>query len=231
MIGKYTFDKNNITLHQRNKTTDGIIDNRNRVINYCATCTLKIMNIMFQKPDTQLYTYAQPGTIGPPYTRPRYETIDYILSTNAWKNTVKDATTDNLSGINTTHLPVIAKIKIQLNSQFNNKKQTQTHKISYNPCTEEDRYRYNEALNNIDKNNITNDTTQSSWTYDTAKTTINNIAQMHIPQARHNPKQDYISAPTERLMEERRHILATEPNNYNKIITYSKTIKRHLKKR
>ena len=109
-IGPHTFDNLSIRLERQ---SDGAVDNRSRFLAYCANHDLKMMNTFFDKPDCKLLTYEEPGTKGPPYNRYRYETLDYILTSNRWKNIVTDCEADIDADVDTRHKPVWATIRIK----------------------------------------------------------------------------------------------------------------------
>ena len=88
------------------------------------------MNTYFYKEDKHLCTYKDIGIKGPPYKRHRYETLDYISTTNNWKNTIKDIQADPEANIDTRHHPLTAKVHIKIkqntkNSNTRKKQQTQ----------------------------------------------------------------------------------------------------------
>ena len=85
-IGKWTFDKENNKLEGQ---SEGAADNRQRFIAYSNAMEMKVMNTQFQKEDKKLVTYMEMGVKGGPYERGRYEMIDYILTGERWKNTIK----------------------------------------------------------------------------------------------------------------------------------------------
>ena len=101
------------------------------------------MNTIFQKPEHKLITYRHPGTnISPPYVRsdtttipirPRFETLDYWLTCNRWKNSVKNVETDITANITTDHFPMIATIKTKLTSMNKAAKQ---RRLQYEMCNE-----------------------------------------------------------------------------------------------
>ena len=111
-IGPHTFDKHN----DKNLTgqSKGGIDNRQRFLAFCQVHTLKIMNTCFYKEDKYLCTYKDVGIKGPPYKRHNYETFDYFLTTNKWKNIIKDLQADPEANVDTRHHPLTAKIHIKL---------------------------------------------------------------------------------------------------------------------
>eukprot|EP00973_Karenia_brevis_P086218 11957822-Karenia_brevis.AAC.1 len=100
------------------------------------------MNTHFDKPEEKLSTYAEMGVKGPPYTRERYEMIDYILTINRWKNTIKDVESDHTHNIGTRHATVWARLEIELSQpkQVVERKSVQR----YNQCTPAERAIYND---------------------------------------------------------------------------------------
>ena len=65
------------------------------------------MNMQFMKQPQTLVTYKanKQKAGGPPYTRPDYETLDYIMTTKRWKNAFKNVESDVSSNINSDHYP------------------------------------------------------------------------------------------------------------------------------
>ena len=60
-------------------------------------------------------THKQPGTIiGPPWTRGRYETLDYVAIGDRWKNCIKDCESDVFSNLTTDHIIINFIVKITL---------------------------------------------------------------------------------------------------------------------
>ena len=114
-IGPHTFDANRNKLDGQ---SEGAAENRSKFLAYCLNNKLNIANTFFQKSDLKVLTYAEPGVHGQPYTRGRYETLDYILVTNRWKNTVLDCESHLEAGINTRHAPLWAKIRIKLKRYY-----------------------------------------------------------------------------------------------------------------
>ena len=52
--------------------------------------------------------------IGPPWTRGRYETLDYFIVADRWKNSVADMESDMLANVDTDHGPVQGTAKVKL---------------------------------------------------------------------------------------------------------------------
>eukprot|EP00975_Prorocentrum_lima_P005202 1128589-Prorocentrum_lima.AAC.1 len=64
---------------------------------------------MFQKPPLKLLTYGEIGTgFDAPYTRGRYDTLDWMLIGARWRNSVKDVEAHFEAGIDTLHRPLTA---------------------------------------------------------------------------------------------------------------------------
>ena len=66
------------------------------------------------------------GINGAPYEISRYEMIDYILTKEKWKNTVKDINNDLEGNIETRHIPIVARVKVRIA----NKKRRKDMRIS-----------------------------------------------------------------------------------------------------
>eukprot|EP00975_Prorocentrum_lima_P028253 5941758-Prorocentrum_lima.AAC.1 len=84
MIGPYHFDLENITLHRQ---VVAVQDNRQRFIDYLSGLELRVMNTYFQKPTAKLITYREMSTRSEdPLTRGHYETLDFVLTAQRWRN-------------------------------------------------------------------------------------------------------------------------------------------------
>eukprot|EP00975_Prorocentrum_lima_P009756 2078153-Prorocentrum_lima.AAC.1 len=91
-LGTHFFDSAHVTLHHQ---ADCTADNRERFINFCVRGDLRVMNTFFAKSDRALLTYREKGVgYDPPWTRGRYETLDYVLVPHRWRNMVKDVAAD-----------------------------------------------------------------------------------------------------------------------------------------
>ncbi len=115
-IGKYTFEPE--TAERPHLRSTMVNENREKLITLCQTHKLRVMSTMFKKQKEKLATYRNVGTPiwwevkrGHPYG---YEQMDYILTTERWKNTVKDVEADPKPNIETRHYPVKARIRIKL---------------------------------------------------------------------------------------------------------------------
>ena len=69
---------------------------------------MKIMNTMLQKQEMYKITYKEKKqhTGGPPFARPTYEVLDYVLSAQRWKNSIQDIESDPYPNIYTDHYPL-----------------------------------------------------------------------------------------------------------------------------
>eukprot|EP00959_Pyramimonas_sp_CCMP1952_P459527 9478384-Pyramimonas_sp.AAC.1 len=74
-VGPHTFDKHHITLGSQD---DSVRESRTLLVSHCATTKAQFANTFFDKPSENLATHRTIQTnMGPPWTRGRYETIDY----------------------------------------------------------------------------------------------------------------------------------------------------------
>ena len=97
--------------------------------------------LFFEKPDEKLYTFKNTiNTVGEPYTRDRYETLDYILVPERWKNSIKNVEADKDTPIYSDHIALIAttQIKLKANITANSKLRNK-----YELCDEMTRYEFN----------------------------------------------------------------------------------------
>ena len=84
----------------------------------------------------------------PPFHRPKYETLYYILIPNRWNNAVLDCESDAKANINSDHDPLVAKLCFRL-KRCRNLKEFEKRK-DYLPCTDYNYKYYNETNSNGD---------------------------------------------------------------------------------
>ena len=103
-----------------------------------------VMNTHFTKQEHKLVNYKEdkshPG--GPPYDRSKYDTLDFILVPQRWRNVIRDVENDIHSGVNSDHYPLIAKVHIRLLARIWAKKKTWV----YHQCNDEQRKLLNQTL-------------------------------------------------------------------------------------
>ena len=143
MVGPYTFDKNNTRIEQQHHS---VIDNQENLLAYAANTEQRLMNTFFYKQEEKLITYKEDKAHlgGPPYNRSKYETLDYVLVPNRWKNTIKDVESDVHAEINSDHYPM--KIRVQINLKAEVLNVGRREKWEYTSCNNEERDRYNNKL-------------------------------------------------------------------------------------
>ena len=113
-------------------------------IAHCNNTDSITINTFFEKPDEQLRTYkVNKNNLGPPYNRTKYETLDYILVPNRWKNTFKNVEADPNTYVDSDHFCLLADIQIKLKA---NHSQQKIQRPKYEQCTEEKRYDFNRKL-------------------------------------------------------------------------------------
>ena len=69
--------------------------------------------------DTQVITYSQPGSIGPPWGRGRYETLDYMITPNKWTNSITNWESDMNSNLVTDQFILNYSIQTKLRGVSN----------------------------------------------------------------------------------------------------------------
>ena len=85
-----------------------------------ATSEGLAMNTLHDKPNEKLITYHAPSSeLGPPYERGKYETLDYCVTTERWKNTVQDVESDMKANITSDHYPLWWKTRLKLSRKTN----------------------------------------------------------------------------------------------------------------
>ena len=71
---------------QKVEEGQGVEDDRYRLQEYLIRTRTVLANTLFHKQPEQLITYKLDKTLGdaPPYTKTRYDTIDYIITHRKW---------------------------------------------------------------------------------------------------------------------------------------------------
>ncbi len=111
-IGEHTFEPGTAN---RGAQSLEVQENRAMLINMCKIHNMRLMNTMFRKQNKKLATYMEVGTtIDQEIKRGTHEQIDYIITTERWKNTVRNAEADSESNIHSDHFPVWAEIQMKL---------------------------------------------------------------------------------------------------------------------
>ena len=77
-----------------------------------------------------------------PWTKGRYDTIDYIITTHRWNNTIKDVYSDVWADNLSDHYQFVAKTEFNMKAEFKN---LNTRK-KYIKCTDDQRQGYNKDL-------------------------------------------------------------------------------------
>ena len=109
--------------------TDTVQDNRNRLVEISIEHELKVMNTQYRKTKDKLAPYRAVGTRKTDeIRRPTHEQVDYLITTQRWKNTVIDAEADNDANIDTDHNPVKMKIRLKLKGTIKPTKQRNKYK-------------------------------------------------------------------------------------------------------
>ena len=135
-IGMHTFEPETA----RTQSLE-VQENRTKLINMCKVHNLRVMNTMFRKQNKKLATYMKVGTtVENDICRETHEQIDYILTTERWKNSVKNVESDCEANIHSDHYPVWAEIQMKLKAM---KKGGQKRK-KYRESTQEEKDELNE---------------------------------------------------------------------------------------
>jgi len=216
-FGQYFFDRYNVKLTQQHPDTQ---DSRLRFVTLLCANELKAMNTFFSKPDYQLCTYHEIGNFdGPPWKRGRYETLDYVLAQQRWKNCVKNCQSDIYAGITTDHYPLIATFAINLKKM---QSQAQKAQRKYKNMTIEENQKFNTEVSR---------TLGQEWTYQSliqkSESMLAEIPQ-HLPQKH----LEDITPQTLALLQQRSRMV-DEAENIEKIKDINKQIhkQRRIEKR
>ena len=107
-IGRHIFEK-----HARDGLDElpGIIENRELFTKELMEHDLIATNTFFHTIPSKLITYKENKQHegGPPFDRKNYDTLDYILIQQRWRNAVTNVESYMDSGINSDHYPLLSK--------------------------------------------------------------------------------------------------------------------------
>ena len=141
IMGKWTFEPETARIHGR---TEGILENRNLLIELCTEFELILCNTYFKKQNTKLATFREVGTtLEEPVTRGKYEQLNFIITQRRWKNMVTNCESDMKANIDTDHYPVTATYRIKLKAVSKAKK---NQRETYEDCTEQDTTNINKTF-------------------------------------------------------------------------------------
>lgn len=115
---------------------EGVIGNREMLIDLCRKHRLTIANTLFQKQEKNKATYREIGN---------FEQMGFILIQKRWRNGVLNAEADGDANINSDLYPVCATIEIKLKQTQN--KQTKPNMI-YKECNSEEKEIWNQTVHN-----------------------------------------------------------------------------------
>ena len=191
IMGKYTMHKNTIAL---DKFNEGMIDNRDRMMEFATTNSLKICNTMYKKPLTKLATYRKEKSTNLttevilPQT---HEQLDYWAVTSRWKNTVTNMESDTQANIHTDHYQVIGIFITKLRKNHTGNR----HRHRYTKCSKEENQTLNNNLHNqnnmIPVSNIQNQHSIQQPSQNISKTqVIKNILKRSIEDIPKENKKD-----------------------------------------
>ena len=176
----------------------GVIENRELFREAIEKDNLIVMNTHFTKQEHKLVTYKEdkshPG--GPPYDRSKYDTLDFILVPQRWRNSIRDVENDIDSGINSDHYPLIAKVHIRLRARIWAKKKTWV----YHKCNDEQRKLLNQTLRKEAVRECNADYQSfACWALK---------AEMLLPKTEKHKNQPEISSEIENRIKEKRELAA-----------------------
>ena len=93
-------------------------ENKNKLIEFASEHKLILANTWFQKGDSKLATHRAPETTPQsPLKRPFYDTIDYWLVSQRWKNSIANCDSDITANVKSDHCPLTITINLKLKAQ------------------------------------------------------------------------------------------------------------------
>ena len=206
VIGPHTFEKESANPFGR---SDEVVNSRQLFINFLINNNMKAMNTYFQKGDQRLVTFREIGTTrDEPIQRGTHEQIDFIVTPNRWKNTVKDVESDHTANINSDHYPVIARIRAKLKAIHRGHK----NRPKYDKCDKAQKEKINNLLQ--DKQSLE---AGSSTRYIKA---LAAIAKENLPKLPKKEKKTKFSTETQDILDRRREATrAPDANKFDRLTT------------
>ena len=154
------------------------------------------MNTFFQKPDIKLATYQFTRTTqDDDCYRGTYETLDYVLCQDRWKNTVIDTESDVYAALNTDHFPFISHIRIKFKNIKTNKTQP---RLKYDECNPLQNLQLNLQWEFEWDNRDTNQTT-----YHNIKNISKKKIKQHLPKRHAKQNKKGISDDLRKILDQR----------------------------
>eukprot|EP00973_Karenia_brevis_P078287 10869393-Karenia_brevis.AAC.1 len=122
-----------------------VIENRHLFLSYAVETKQLVMNTFFEKAEVKKATYKEKKSHagGPPWRRPVYEVLDYVLTPRRWRNSIKDAESDTHVNISSDHFPIWIRTVVNLKAKPQGARRTRPKFLQ---CTEEERKRFNQSL-------------------------------------------------------------------------------------
>ena len=174
--------------------SEGVLDNRTRLIDFCEAHGLNIMNTKFQKPVLNKITFRPPGTKhGDNPSECRYEQIDLFLVADIYQNAVDDVYSNGRENLDTDHCPVVMKVSTKFRKQRN---KTDSANAKYS-CTQ--RKVDKKLMNEFFHDNLTAEEEDNYATW--LRVHGEYVSATHKVEI--EPRESYIRASTLRLIEDR----------------------------
>eukprot|EP00975_Prorocentrum_lima_P054848 11497894-Prorocentrum_lima.AAC.1 len=193
MIGPHVFDPTRITIAEQLPET---LYNRHLMLDYLIAEELRVMNTFFPKPVSKLVTYRELwADSGPPYERGRYETLDYVLAPQRWRNCVRDVTNDLLCNVFTPHYPLIARLDIRLKAL---QKPATTQRLRLAHLTTQQVQQFQEHAREL-----ISSSSQNNTDVDSLLAQLNTWALQNLPQIALNKRLDPITPEFREILEQR----------------------------
>ena len=189
-IGPHLFDPNNNDLTQQSAE---VATNRQNLINFCIEQDLIMVNTQFQKPDYKLCTYkrATDTPVGPPRQRHAYNTTEYALVADRWKNACKDSESNPYANVTSDNFPILSRFSFKLKAG----QPTTYSRPKYSTQTMTSMKSFQDAITQQ----------QLPLTNITIKEDLNTLAQQHLLKTTPKDKPPHTSTDLNTLIE-RRHL-------------------------
>ena len=215
MIGDHTFNRARDTVSQQ---SCGVAENRQLFLTYADTTNQVLRNTHFPKQDKYLLTYKEnkQHAGGEPYSRPTYETLDYITTPTRWKNAIQDITNDLECTIPSDHYPLICNVKLRLKARFT----PPTKATEYAKCSDDQKDAYNGKLQQH-ASAISSHEDVQAW--------MKGAASHTIPTVQKTKHEFTLSGDTTRLIEQRKHQSQQNPQDRQSINDLTKEIRKAIR--
>jgi len=184
-----------------------------RMLEFCDSNELRIMNTWFEQPKRRLYTWTTPDG-------KHRNQIDYVLVNKRWKSTIKDVRTRPGADCGTDHEIIVATLQLKLKKLKRGKRLTS---FDCKGITPEYRVEIMNRFEILERDDTTEEEDANKlWTK--MKTAIQEAAEKHVPKKTSRKITPWLSKEAIEVAMERR--VAKKEGNRDRVKTLNKAFQR-----